>query len=158
MDDNEEMPLPLAHISDDERAQGTQELHAAVNDLNNPLSTTVPFLNAVRALGTQDEAVAWETLRATTLRLSDWGDFSETREAIGSLGLATGVQYSTERPDELAYIKLIDAGNRTVRAFDTAVVPDAIMLTLVRPDPRGPWLVFAVTPGSGLPASRVFTD
>jgi hypothetical protein len=87
-----------------------------------------------------------------------WGDFGDTKELVGDLGLATGVQYSEERPQELAYMKLLDVGDQALRSFGSAVIPDAVVLHLIRPMPDGPWLVWGIRQGGGEPASRIFLD
>ena len=154
----DETPLPIAQTTAEEQAQAQRQLGDAVTDLNNPLSTAVAFVNAVRALGSADDAKARQVLETVTLRLDDWDDFVATRDLVGDLGLGSVVQYSDDRPDQLAYVKLMDVSDQTVRAFATALVPDAIMITMVRPSPDGLWLVFAISEGGGLPASRVFSE
>lgn len=149
------LPLTVEQVSHDQVAAKMDELFGDRGPTTEtPLGAACLFHMALQDLSRNREALEYLVYHS-----DDWGDYSDAARALAPLSIAENAESCPDEP-AITYVKFIQIeGDRSVRAFATTPVPDATILTLVRPlGDRGEWKVWGYSHGFFPDARQVRGD
>lgn len=139
---NPELPLPLVEVDDDEMEQHFREKFGDEGPTpGTPLGVAMLFWLAL-----QDPTEYRPALDYLVYNPADWGDCSAVAQDLVPLSIAENVMNSTD--DQVKHVKFIPyGGERSAVALTETLVPDAAIVTVVRPQVSGDWKVWGFTKG-----------